>query len=136
MLNCIPASLKADIFLSRYSSILEKTDLFTNDQSLNVPLVRTIYYMMRIQFNLLGDIILRIDDISYDMYIILDGEVAIIALEGNTILDTLSSGAHFGEANILLKTNIRTATVVATKISQLGVISKKNLRVLFKCYPE
>ena len=136
VLACIPSSLKVEIFLSRYGCILEKTDIFTNELGLNISLIRSIYSMMRIQFNLLGDIILRIDDLSYDMYIIIDGEATIIALEGNSILDILGPGSHFGETNMLLDINIRTATVVATKISQLGVISKNNMQLLLQCYPE
>ena len=136
VLHPLPASLSAEILLTRYTPSLSKSEILNNNLGKNTALLHTIFRVIKIQVNLVGDIILHIDDLSTDMYIILDGEVAIINLEGTAILDFLKPGAHFGETNILLGTNIRTATVLATKISLFGLIGKKHLKMLLRAYPE
>lgn len=136
VLNPLPCSLRSEILLHQHRLALKKSESFQGNSEKSISLLHSIFRIMQIQYNLIGDIILRMDDSSSDMYIILDGEVKIISIEGDAILGTLTEGDHFGETNILLGTRIRTATVVATKITQMGVVGKKDLKKLLQAYPE
>lgn len=135
-LENLPQALKTDIFMHLHRETLQKSEMFLQDLEVNQALVKSIYRLMSIQYYLIGDVILRIDDSSYDMYYIISGEVTIISIKGNSIINTLKSGDYFGEANILFGTSIRTATVVSTKISQIGTINKQSLEILFTAYPD
>lgn len=132
----LPESLKADLFISNYNNVLKSNEIFTLGSSLHVSLIRSIYRLLQFRYSLLGEVVLRIDDLNSKMYFILFGEVTVVSLEGNQILSVLSAGSHFGELNIIFETVIRTATVVATKTSKFFYINADDLNMLFNYYPE
>lgn len=132
----LPESLKADLFIANYLEVLKSSEILRLGSSLNVSLIRSLYSLINVRYSLLGDVILRIDDLNSYMYFILSGEVTVISIEGNQILKVLYPGDHFGELSIVFDTFIRTATVVATKTSELFYLSSENLLILFAAYPE
>lgn len=137
ILKDLPASIKTSIQISRFSIAIGRSQVFKNSQDdIDYKITLSIFRIITIQYYLVGDSIIQVGDKSNEMYIILEGEVDVLNLQGKKVLATLKEGAHFGEANIILKNSIRTATIVATKISKVGILTEENLEILFEAYPE
>ncbi len=57
-------------------------------------------------------------------------------MNGNRLLATLVPSDHFGEANSLFNwTRRRTASVISTQITKLGVIDANSMTILIEAYP-
>ena len=133
----LPIGIMADIQIYRFNSAVENSQIFKDmDGNINCQLAKTLFRLMEVEFYLIGDSVIKLGEKSFDIFIILEGEVDVINLKGSKAIATLKTGDHFGEANILLNTSIRTASVIAAKICQIGVISKENAERLFTAYPE
>lgn len=136
ILKELPHSIKSAIQIFRYSKAITASQVFKDSNSvINQNIVLSIFRIATIQSYLVGDTIIKVGDKSQDMFIILEGEVDVLNIQGKKVLATLREGAHFGEANIILKNEMRTATIIATKISKIGILTKKNLEILFEAYP-
>ena len=133
----LPNSMMCDIQMYRYNSAIVQSQIFKDPEgNINQQLTRTLFRLMEIQYYLIGDCIIKLGDKNYDIYIILEGEVEVINIKGNLVVATLKTGDHFGELNILINASMRTASVTASKISQIGVICKENLERMFAAYPD
>lgn len=97
--------------------------------------IRSVFKIMKIEIILPGDALIKIGDRSFDMFYLLKGKVDVVDLEGTKVLATLKTGAHFGEVNILLKNDMRTATIIPTKLCTVGILSKQQLKMLFQAFP-
>ena len=67
----LPASLKAEIFLFRYSEVLANSEVLKADNTLNTALVRSLCGFMKFNYYLFGEVILRVDDSVTDIFFIL-----------------------------------------------------------------
>lgn len=132
-----PLGIMADVQMFRYSSAMDSSVIFKDqDGTINYQIARTLFRLMELQYYLTGDIIIKLGDTTLDMFIILKGEVEVICIKGNQVIATLKNGDHFGEANLLLNTSMRTANVIASKISQIGVLHKECIEKMSAAYPE
>ena len=138
VLKHIPPGMMADINLFRFSLAVQNSQVFKDKEgNIDTQLSRSIFRLLDIQYFLAGDVIVSANDSSKDIYIILDGKAQVVNLEGEKVIATLQSGAHFGEANILFDwTRKRTANVISTQISQIGILTAKKTEMLFDAFPE
>lgn len=138
LLSCLPSALRADIQLFRHSLVLHSSELFQdNSGAIRLELARSVFKMMETQYFLTGDTIIHGGDKKYDFFLLLDGEVEVIDIQGNKMITTLGAGAHFGEANLLFTwSHIRSANVVAISTCQLGVVPKDKFELLLESFPE
>jgi voltage-gated potassium channel len=137
ILKQLPLSIATDVQIFKYSLAVNNSFIFKDQfNKVNYPLIKSIFRLMEIQFYLPADNIVRITDKSSDLFIILDGEVDVIHLKADRIINSLRSGDHFGEVNFLLKTGIRSASVIATSISEIGVISKIHFEKLSQAFED
>lgn len=137
ILKDLPLSIRTDIHIFKYSSAITKSFIFKDPYNkVNYPLAKSLFRMMEIQFYLPGDNVIRITDKSCDLFIILEGEVDIIHIKADHVITTLKSGDHFGEVNLLLNTTTRSANVVATSISEIGIIPKSNFEKLAQAFED
>ncbi|OMJ84131.1 hypothetical protein SteCoe_14822 [Stentor coeruleus] len=97
--------------------------------------IRSVFKVMKIEIVLPGDALIKVGDRSFDMFYLLKGQVDVVDLEGTKVLATLKTGAHFGEVNILLKNDMRTATIIPTKLCTVGILTKLQLKMLFQAFP-
>ena len=132
----LPESLKAEVFLSQYKETIKNSALFNLSQNFDRPLFQTMCRLMKFRYSMIGDVIMRIDDISNSMYFVLEGEVTIISINGENVVGVLGPGSHFGEVTALFNTPIKTATVVATKFTLSFVILEDDLEILLNAYPD
>lgn len=80
---------------------------------------------METRYYLTGDTIIHAGDTNHDFYILLDGEAQVVNIQGKKVIATIGIGGHFGEASALFNwARVRTASVVAISICQIGVISR------------
>ena len=136
LLKELPHSIMCDIQIFLYARSISLSQVFRNSNgSVDYSVTQSIFRVISIQCYLVGDTIIKVGDKNSDMYIILEGEVDVVNIQGKQVLASLGEGAHFGEANVILKSEMRTATVIATKISKIGVLDKSNLEMLFEAYP-
>ena len=136
ILKELPHSIKSAVQIFRYSKAIMASQVFKDANSaVDYKIVLSIFRIITIQSYLVGDAIIKVGDKSQDMFIILEGEVDVLNIQGRKVLATLNEGSHFGEANIILKNEMRTATIMATKISKIGILSKTDLEILFEAYP-
>lgn len=136
ILDELPHSIKISIQMYTYSNSIIASHIFKDSSgAIDYNITQSLFRLMTIQYFLVGDSIIKVGDKNFDMYIILEGEVDVLNIQGKKVLATLKEGAHFGEANIILKNEMRTATIMATKISKIGILTKDNLEILFDAYP-
>jgi|UPI00048FD995 hypothetical protein len=81
-----------------------------------------------------GDIIIAVNDLGQEMYILHRGEVSVISAE-NHILATLGEGSFFGEIALLKKNLRRTVTIKAMTTCILYKLTKNDLEQVFVKYP-
>ena len=137
ILKELPHSIRSSLQIHRYSKAMMASQVFKDSLgNVDYNIALSIFRIITIQHYLVGDAIIKVGDKSQDMYVILEGEVDVLNIQGKKVLATLREGAHFGEANIILKNEMRTATIIATKISKIGILTKKDLEILFEAYPE
>jgi glucose-6-phosphate 1-dehydrogenase len=110
---------------------LEHSQLFKGADGL---LLNSLVMALRPLTVAAGEVIIRKDDLSQDMYLICHGEVEII--DGrNEVIETLEDGDFFGEISLLISTQ-RTATVRAKSLSDLFVIEKSDFIRILRDHPQ
>ena len=134
--NELNKNLKVSLQIFIYSKSIMKSQIFkTSNGELDMPLARSIFSMMKLEHYSIGESLIKVGDKSQNMFILLDGKVDVLNLKGTKVLATLKQGAHFGEANIILKNDMRTASILATQICTVGILEKEDLEVLFEAFP-
>jgi CRP-like cAMP-binding protein len=137
ILKQLPSGIMSDVQAFRYSAAIGLSKIFNDSEgNLHTKLARTFFRNMEIQYYLTGDTIIRPGDKNQDSFFILEGEVDIIDLKGDKVIDTLNSGSYFGEINFLLDIPIRIFSAIAPKISQIGVVRKDSIEKMVISYPE
>jgi len=70
---------------------------------------------MSVSYYMIGDTIINAGDKNSDVFILLDGEVRVVNIEGRKVVAVVRKGQIFGEANCLFNwTFRRTASVICT----------------------
>ena len=139
LLQILPPKLRAQIALHIHIDTLKRVTLFADcEPGLLIELV----LKMRPETYSPGDLVCRKGDIGKEMYIIKQGQLAVVAAEEpGTVLATLKEGSYFGEISILdIKGNIngnkRTANIKSIYYTDVFALSKLDLMQVLKHYPE
>ena len=82
-----------------------------------------------------GDYVMREGEYAEEMYFIKEGEVEVLATDGQTRIAVLRQGAYFGEIGLLI-TGKRTVSVRALTYCIFEVIDKENFQDIMETYPE
>lgn len=93
ILGELPANLKADVRLARYSYILNTSTLFkqSDSEQIDAQLARSILRVMDIEYYTTGDSIVHQNEHNTQFYILLDGDAKI--MKDDQQVGTLSTGS-------------------------------------------
>lgn len=138
VLKYLPDKLKAEIAISVHLETLRKVRIF---QDCEAGLLIELVLKLQPQVFCPGDYICKKGDIGREMYIIKEGNLAVVADDGITQFVMLSDGACFGEISILgikgsKAGNRRTANIRSMGYSDLFALSKDDLMEALIEYPE
>ncbi|XP_028296056.1 cyclic nucleotide gated channel subunit alpha 1a [Gouania willdenowi] len=138
VLRYLPDKLKAEIAIQVHMETLKKVKIFADCEA---GLLIELVLKLRPQVFSPGDYICRKGDIGREMYIIKDGQLAVVADDGVTQFVVLGSGSYFGEISILnikgsKAGNRRTANIRSIGYSDLFCLSKDDLMESLLEYPE
>ncbi|KAI5619633.1 cyclic nucleotide-gated cation channel alpha-3 isoform X3, partial [Silurus asotus] len=138
VLKYLPDKLRAEIAISVHLDTLRKVRIF---QDCEAGLLVELVLKLQPQIFSPGDYICKKGDIGREMYIIKNGNLAVVADDGITQFVVLSEGAYFGEISILgikgsKAGNRRTANIRSVGYSDLFALSKDDLMEALIEYPE
>ncbi|KAK3510937.1 hypothetical protein QTP70_027826 [Hemibagrus guttatus] len=138
VLKYLPDKLKAEIAISVHLETLRKVRIF---QDCEAGLLIELVLKLQPQVFGPGDYVCKKGDIGREMYIIKEGNLAVVADDGITQFVVLSDGAYFGEISILgikgsKAGNRRTANIRSVGYSDLFALSKDDLMEALIEYPE
>lgn len=138
VLTYLPDILKAEIAISVHLDTLKKVRIF---QDCEAGLLTELVIKLQPRVFSPGDYICKKGDIGHEMYIIKEGNLAVVADDGITQFVVLSDGAYFGEISILgikgsKAGNRRTANIRSVGYSDLFALSKDDLMEALVEYPE
>ncbi len=136
ILRSLPDKLKAEIAIHVHFETLMKVQIF---EECEAGLLEELMLKLTPQVYSPGDYVCRKGDIGKEMYIIKHGKLEVVGDDGTTVLATLTDGGYFGEISILnlgSSGNRRTANVRSVGYSDLFYLSKADLLVALKEYPE
>ena len=138
VLQTLPDRLKAEIALNVHLDSLKRVALF---QDCEPGLLIELVLKLTLSVYSPGDFICRKGDIGREMYIVKQGQLKVVSEDGKVTFATLSEGSVFGEISILniagnKNGNRRTANIISVGYSDLFVLSKDNLWIALREYPE
>ncbi|XP_061736670.1 cyclic nucleotide gated channel subunit alpha 1a [Nerophis ophidion] len=138
VLRYLPDKLKAEIAIQVHMETLKKVRIFADCEA---GLLIELVLKLRPQVFSPGDYICKKGDIGREMYIIKDGNLAVVADDGVTQFVVLGSGSYFGEISILnikgsKAGNRRTANIRSIGYSDLFCLSKDDLMESLLEYPD
>lgn len=138
VLRYLPDKLKAEIAIQVHMDTLKKVRIFSDCEA---GLLIELVLKLRPQVFSPGDYICKKGDIGREMYIIKDGNLAVVADDGVTQFVVLGSGSYFGEISILnikgsKAGNRRTANIRSIGYSDLFCLSKDDLMESLTEYPD
>lgn len=138
VLKNLPDKLKAEIAINVHLETLQKVRIF---QDCEAGLLVELVLKLQPQVFSPGDYICKKGDIGREMYIIKEGQLAVVADDGVTQFVVLSDGAYFGEISILgikgsKAGNRRTANIRSVGYSDLFALSKDDLMEALTEYPD
>lgn len=138
VLKNLPDKLRAEIAINVHLDTLKKVRIF---QDCEAGLLVELVLKLRPQVYSPGDYICRKGDIGKEMYIIKEGQLAVVADDGVTQFAMLTAGGCFGEISILnirgsKMGNRRTANIRSIGYSDLFCLSKDDLMDAVTEYPD
>ncbi|XP_028323095.1 cyclic nucleotide gated channel subunit alpha 2b [Gouania willdenowi] len=138
VLKNLPNKLRAEIAINVHLETLKKVRIF---QDCEAGLLIELVLKLRPQVFSPGDYICRKGDIGKEMYIIKEGQLAVVADDGVTQYALLTDGSCFGEISILnikgsKMGNRRTANIRSLGYSDLFCLSKDDLMEAVTEYPD
>lgn len=83
-----------------------------------------------------GDYVITAGEQSREMFIIIRGEMEILADNNSTVLAVLGPGSYFGEMAVVSENHRHIASVRASSYCELYSLSKEDLQEAFTQYPE
>ncbi|XP_036933683.1 cyclic nucleotide-gated olfactory channel-like isoform X3 [Acanthopagrus latus] len=137
VLRSLPNKLRAEIAINVHLDTLKKVRIF---QDCEAGLLVELVLKLRPQVFSPGDYICRKGDVGKEMYIIKDGQLAVVGEDGVTQFAVLTSGSCFGEISILNISgskmgNRRTANIRSLGYSDLFCLSKQDLMEALQEFP-
>lgn len=138
VLKNLPDKLRAEIAINVHLETLKKVRIFQNCEA---GLLVELVLKLRPQVFSPGDYVCRKGDIGKEMYIIKEGQLAVVADDGITQYALLTAGGCFGEISILnikgsKMGNRRTANIRSLGYSDLFCLSKEDLMEAVTEYPD
>ena len=70
------------------------------------------------------------------MYFNMNGVVAILSTNEESIIKKLEGGTIFGEMALLAEDSRRFCSIMATTLTQVYILKKKNLKIIFESFPK
>ena len=138
VLRYLPDKLKAELAIQVHMDTLKKVRIFADCEA---GLLIELVLKLRPQVFSPNDYICKKGDIGREMYIIKDGQLAVVADDGVKQFCVLGSGSYFGEISILnikgsKAGNRRTANIRSIGYSDLFCLSKDDLMESLTEYPD
>ncbi|KAJ3379998.1 hypothetical protein HDU92_006248 [Lobulomyces angularis] len=95
--------------------------------------LRFVALSTSVRFAEIGDYIIKIGQLSTEMYFIVRGTVEVVSQDGNIVFDTIAEGGFFGEIGVITGA-VRTASIrVSSNKCDLISLSRISLDKIFKC---
>ncbi|XP_038619081.1 cyclic nucleotide-gated cation channel alpha-4 [Tachyglossus aculeatus] len=137
ILQNLPERLRAEVAVSVHMPTLSKVQIF---QSCEQSLLEELVLKLKPQVYSPGEYVCKKGDIGREMYIIREGQLAVVADDGVTQYAVLGAGLYFGEISIInikgnMSGNRRTANIKSIGYSDLFCLSKEDLREVLSEYP-
>uniref|UniRef100_A0A8C6C8B2 Cyclic nucleotide-gated channel alpha-4 n=1 Tax=Monodon monoceros TaxID=40151 RepID=A0A8C6C8B2_MONMO len=133
-----PERLRAEVAVSVHLPTLNRVQIFQNCEAslLEEPVLK-----LQPQTYSPGEYVCRKGDIGREMYIILEGQLAVVAVDGVTQYAVLGAGLYFGEMSIInikgnMSGNHRTANIKSLGYSDLFCLNKEDLQEVLSEYPQ
>ncbi|XP_054294599.2 cyclic nucleotide-gated cation channel alpha-4 isoform X1 [Pongo pygmaeus] len=138
ILQHLPERLRAEVAVSVHLSTLSQVQIFQNCEA---SLLEELVLKLQPQTYSPGEYVCRKGDIGREMYIIREGQLAVVADDGITQYAVLGAGLYFGEISIInikgnMSGNRRTANIKSLGYSDLFCLSKEDLREVLSEYPQ
>ncbi|XP_062948429.1 cyclic nucleotide-gated cation channel alpha-4 [Cynocephalus volans] len=138
ILQHLPERLRAEVAVSVHLSTLRRVQIFQNCEA---SLLEELVLKLQPQTYSPGEYVCRKGDIGREMYIIREGQLAVVADDGVTQYAVLGAGLYFGEISIInikgnMSGNRRTANIKSLGYSDLFCLSKEDLREVLSEYPQ
>ncbi|XP_077722839.1 cyclic nucleotide-gated channel alpha-4 isoform X1 [Canis aureus] len=138
ILQHLPERLRAEVAVSVHLSTLSRVQIFQNCEA---SLLEELVLKLQPQTYSPGEYVCRKGDIGREMYIIREGQLAVVADDGVTQYAVLGAGLYFGEISIInikgnMSGNRRTANIKSLGYSDLFCLSKEDLREVLSEYPK
>ena len=132
VLEELPDSLRSEVALFLRRDFIEHAPLF---RGASHELVREMALELRPVVFTPGDYVFRAGQYGRHMYFISRGVVEIVALDGQTVVNTLRDGDFFGELALLFS-QPRTASVRAVHYCDLYTLDKDTFERVLAHYPD
>ncbi|XP_051843559.1 cyclic nucleotide-gated cation channel alpha-4 [Antechinus flavipes] len=138
ILQHLPERLRAEVAVSVHLPTLSRVQIFQNCEA---SLLEELVLKLQPQTYSPGEYVCRKGDIGREMYIIREGQLAVVADDGVTQYAVLGAGLYFGEISIInikgnMSGNRRTANIKSLGYSDLFCLSKEDLREVLSEYPQ
>eukprot|EP00854_Cymbomonas_tetramitiformis_P003265 gene3265-4114_t len=131
IMNELPPHLRQQVALFLNRGVLEQMPLFEN---CSIPFLVAVLMRLKLYVALEGDLVITEGEIGTEMFIILQGKVAII--KAGKELGQLSKGEFFGEGGLTNGTGRRGASVHCIKMSIFYTLEGSSFDGLRGAYPE
>lgn len=132
ILSELPEPLRIEIAMAMKRDFIEKVPFF---KGASPQLIREIAVELRPVLFRPGDFVFQAGEIGRHIYFIGRGTVEIIASDGQSVLNTLTDGAFFGELALLLQ-RPRSASVRAIDFCDLYSLDKETFERILAYFPD
>nr|XP_022919815.1 potassium/sodium hyperpolarization-activated cyclic nucleotide-gated channel 2-like [Onthophagus taurus] len=132
ILGAVSSTLRQEIQMHSCKKLVENVDFF---RDLPMSFLMKIVTILHHEIFMTNDVILKANTYGDSMYFIATGTVAIYTKSGKEICH-LTDGNHFGEVALVVKTEKRIASVVATECSEMYRLNRKDFMRALLPYPD
>uniref|UniRef100_A0A8C4QAK7 Cyclic nucleotide gated channel subunit alpha 4 n=1 Tax=Eptatretus burgeri TaxID=7764 RepID=A0A8C4QAK7_EPTBU len=137
VLNLLPEKLRAAVAINIHLNTLQKVEIFKNCE---IKLLEELVLKLKPQLSSPGDYVCHKGDIGKEMYIIKEGNLAVVSDDASVTYAVLGDGTYFGEISILnikgsKAGNRRTANIRSNGYSDLFRLSKEDLTEVLQEFP-
>ena len=133
-LKDLPSTLRRDIYLQIYKNGLENSQLFktpSNDFDRRAAL--SFLNLIDIRKYMIGDILVTAGSLTTKKFFLLDGELSLIDINAVTIKEILPGTLINAQLEEGGKRQV--FHIVSNKVSNVGILSQKNLDIFIKAFP-
>ncbi|KAK4885905.1 hypothetical protein RN001_002176 [Aquatica leii] len=132
ILSTISGQLRQEIVMHSCRKLVENVAFFNN---IPFTLLARIVSCLRSEVFLVNDVIVRAATAGNSMFFIASGTVAVYTSSGREICH-LEDGAHFGEIALVMRDELRVASVVAVDVCELYRLDRKEFVRAIHPYPD